>query len=291
LRVLDPPNLGSEGRRSSARDAARFGGSQRLCGRKQAPPAPDSRSSDPLGHSELRVSELIATKIASRLVLEGTGYGRYDSGDSLPESPVIHTTVRLVASGRSFGTLLCSQEPWSRSPPGCSHPADASGREVRPGTPRVRPSVTVAFAAPHRQGTRFVRESRDSILPGPGRQTRLLGRRAERDGVERRTFSSGRKTGIRSKAECRARSTWLMPPPVVSPVNPEIHPSAEPSWFEGRRFRRHQNAKLLREVGHRRPVSLLGTVAANRSRSEVDGRSHLAPVPRVRPRLPSGNTR
>lgn len=102
---------------------------------EQAPPAPDSRSSDPLDRSELRVSELIATKIASRLVLEGAGYGRYDSGDSLPESPVIHTTVRLVASGRSFGTLLCSQEPWSRSPPGCSHPADASGREVRPGSP------------------------------------------------------------------------------------------------------------------------------------------------------------
>lgn len=102
---------------------------------EQAPPAPDSRSSDPLDRSELRWSEPIATKIASRLVLEGAGYGRYDSGDSLPESPVIHTTVRFVTSGRSFGTLLCSQEPWSRSPPGCSHPVDASGREVRPGKP------------------------------------------------------------------------------------------------------------------------------------------------------------
>lgn len=85
--------------------------------------------------SELRVTDPIATKIASRLVLEGAGFGRHDSGDSLPESPVIHTTVRLVASGASFGTALCSQEPWSRSPPGCSHPADASGREVRPGLP------------------------------------------------------------------------------------------------------------------------------------------------------------
>jgi len=66
---------------------------------EQASPAPDSRSSDPLDRSELRWSESIATKIASRLVLEGAGYGRYDSGDSLPESPVIHTTVRFVTSG------------------------------------------------------------------------------------------------------------------------------------------------------------------------------------------------
>lgn len=86
----------------------------------QASPAPSGGSSDPPAQfAESSGSRrMFATKIASRLVLEGTGFGRYDSGDLLPESPIIHTIVRPRASGWSFGTRLCSQkEPWIQSPP------------------------------------------------------------------------------------------------------------------------------------------------------------------------------
>jgi hypothetical protein len=90
LRVLDHPTS-SEGRRSSVRDAARFGGSLTPKWPEQASPAPKATGLR-AGWiaSELRVTDSIATKIASRLVLEGAGFGRHDSGDLLPESPVPH---------------------------------------------------------------------------------------------------------------------------------------------------------------------------------------------------------
>lgn len=173
-----------------ARGAARFGGSQGLGGRNRHHlfQAAGLRTR----WFAFRASgsgRMIATKIASRLVLEGAGFDRHDPGIH-SRNPVIHTTVRLRASGGSFGIPLVPQEPWIRSPPESTDSADASGREIRPGTARVRSSATVVSAGHTGRG-------RDSfanlVIP----------------------------SGIRSKAECRACSTWLPPPPVVSSVGPE----------------------------------------------------------------------
>lgn len=107
----------SDGNRLSARGAARFGGSQGLCGRNRLSllQAAGLRTRwFVFGASGSR--RTIATKIASRLVLEGADFDRHDTGDLLPEPGHPHdreaSCLRLVL--RDYAG---SQEPWIRSPP------------------------------------------------------------------------------------------------------------------------------------------------------------------------------
>jgi hypothetical protein len=101
---------------------------------------PLSRSSDRAGSpSELRATAGRKPRRSPRgwpsrvPVTAGTRPGNYSG------NPVIHTTVRLKwASGLSFGTRLCFRSPGTDRPR-IFGSADAFGREVRPGNPRVRP--------------------------------------------------------------------------------------------------------------------------------------------------------
>lgn len=58
----------------------------------------------------------IATKIASRLVLEGADFDRHDTGDLLPEPGHPHDR-EASCLGRVLRDYAGSQEPWIRSPP------------------------------------------------------------------------------------------------------------------------------------------------------------------------------
>lgn len=153
LRALDHPTL-SEGRRLSVRGAARFGGSQGLCGRNRLLACSKQQVFGPAGSSsELRAPEERSPRmIASRLVLEGADFDRHDTGELLPEPGHPHdreaSCLRLVL--RDYAG---SQEPWIRSPPESSDSVDAYG--VRSGRATIRPDHRQRSSPPatHRQRT------------------------------------------------------------------------------------------------------------------------------------------
>jgi len=105
-----------------------------------------ARRFDSLVHPGVQASAVSATGSLRGLDLDGADYGRHASGDQLPENPVIHTIVRLRPRAGPSGPSWFSMEPWNRSPPGSSHPVDASGREIRTGLAGSRSSETVVSA-------------------------------------------------------------------------------------------------------------------------------------------------
>lgn len=143
LRALDHPI-----RRKAAVTGSRRGSIWRLARPRwpeQASPAPAAGLRTrwfAFGASGSR--RMIATKIASRLVLEDAGFDRYDPGTH-SRNPVPHDR-EASCLGRVLRDSAGSQEPWIRSPPESTDSVDASGREIRPGTARVRSSATVVSA-------------------------------------------------------------------------------------------------------------------------------------------------
>lgn len=198
---------------------------------------------------------MFATKIASRLVLEGAGYGRYDSGDLLPESPIIHTIVRPRASGRSFGTRLCSQRSLGSNRPRIERSVDASRRE---GPTGHRPRQTIGNGRLYRfcryESVSRLAVPRDSVLPGPDRKTGRLGRRAEGISFQDETLPGGTRESDRWLSVELARRGTATSSRILDGFRPASRcrtpRSKELGRFEERRFRRQSGKRsLLRKAG------------------------------------------